>query len=169
MNRPPRRFRILLALASTTVLAPALAQQLDQKDYWPEGSSMHTGFLMAERRDAAEAQLAEKQAELMALVIGNQARYPDQRLVSALESQHAAWLVYRTAECELFGALTGAGGTWPTTHALGCDGQQTEQRVEEVVAAIDCIESLPAEDREFGQNACLYRLAPISGGDREVY
>ncbi|MGY0798157.1 lysozyme inhibitor LprI family protein [Lysobacter sp. A286] len=162
-----RHLRTLLVLATAIMVAPVLAQ--DKRSDWPEGSSMHTGFLMAERRDAAEAQLEQQQARLMALVIGSRTRFPDQRLVSALQSQHAAWLVYRTAECELFGALTGAGGTWPTTHALGCDGQQTEQRVEEVAMAIACIEALPAEEREFSQNACLYPLAPISGEDREMY
>lgn len=167
MNLMPRHLGTVLALAAMATLAPAVAQ--NQKSDWPEGSSMHTTFLMVERRDAAELELEDRQAELLAQVIGNQAEFPDARLVAALESQHAAWLVYRTAECELFGALTGAGGTWPTTHAIGCEAQQTEQRVGRVVSTHACIEALAADARQFGQNACLYRLASISGEDVESH
>ena len=137
----------------------SLAAQ-DGRSDWPEGSAMHTTYVMAERVDAATAQLEARHAELLELVEAHRSLHMGLRVPSALEAEHAAWPAYRSAACELFGALTGAGGTWPTTHALDCEAQLTEQRLSAVTAALACIRALPLDEREFGHAVCLAPLAP---------
>jgi uncharacterized protein YecT (DUF1311 family) len=151
---------MLAAAAIVAVLTPLPLAAQDRKSDWPEGSAMHTAYLMAERGDAATAQLEARHAELLALVEAHRSPYMGTRVPAALQAGHAAWPAYRSAACELFGALTGAGGTWPTTHALDCEAQLTEQRLADVTAALACIRALPVDEREFGQAGCLAPLAP---------
>jgi uncharacterized protein YecT (DUF1311 family) len=86
----------------------------------------------------------------------------DARLLADLKTQQVAWLKYRTEECELIGALTGAGGTWPSTYAKKCEVNHTDQRIRRVSSAIRCIGKISNEKRLFEQNNCLQQLAPLT-------
>ena len=125
---------------------------------------MHTGLLLVQQQKATEKLLASTHEELIKLVVSSstQENSVDGRLLSALRTQQAAWLKYRTEECELIGSLTGAGGTWPSTYANRCEVNHTDQRLRRVRAAIRCIERIPGEKRVFDQNACLQQLAPLT-------
>lgn len=125
---------------------------------------MHIGLRLVQKKAADEKLLARKHEELVKLVSSPSTENVtvDGRLLAALKTQQAAWLKYRTEECELVGALTGAGGTWPSTYAVKCEANHTEQRLRRVRSAIRCIEKMPDEKRIFGQGNCLQQLAPLT-------
>ena len=125
---------------------------------------MRTGLLLVQQQKAVEKLLAGKHEELIKLVAesSNGEIKVDERLLAALKTQQAAWLKYRTEECELIGSLTGAGGTWPSTYANRCEANHTDQRLRRVRSAIRCIEKIPNEKRLFEQNTCLQQLAPLT-------
>lgn len=153
----------LLAL-STPLMAFAEVECTNRPECWPEGSSMRTGLLLARQVQQTEELLASTHDELIALVASsvNGEIHVDQRLLGALKSQQAAWLKYRDEECELIGALTGSGGTWPSTYASRCEANHAEQRLRRVRSAMRCVQRIPAERRLFEQNACLQQLAPLT-------
>lgn len=155
---------LVLTLLSMPILALAEVDCTDRPECWPEGSSMHTGLVLVQKQKAAEKLLASKHEALIKLVSSssNGAISVDQRLVAALKTQQAAWLKYRSEECELIGSLTGAGGTWPSTYANKCEVNHTDQRLRRVRSAIRCIEKFPNEKRLSEQNNCLQQLAPLT-------
>lgn len=136
----------------------------DRPECWPEGSAMHTGLLKAQQQKQVEKRLAREHDALIQLVASaaSDKALVDERLLAALKTQQAAWLKYRTEECELVGALTGAGGTWPSTYANKCAANHTEQRLRRVRSATRCIQKIPTEQRLFTQNNCLQQLAPLT-------
>ena len=154
----------LFMLAFMPVGAYAEVECTDRPECWPEGSSMHTGLLLVQQQNAVEKRLATKHEELIKLVSSSSSGEikVDERLLAALETQQAAWLKYRTEECELIGSLTGAGGTWPSTYANRCEVNHTDQRLRRVRSAIRCIKKIPNEKRLFEQNSCLQQLAPLT-------
>ncbi|MEB3322627.1 MAG: lysozyme inhibitor LprI family protein [Synechococcaceae cyanobacterium] len=129
---------------------------------------MRTGLLLVERRKELERILAQDHTTLIRIVSSNtgpDGAFPGgARLLAALKAQQKAWLAYRSEECELVGSLSGAGGSWPSTHASQCEVDRTEQRLRRVRAAIRCVESLPLEKRWLEQNECLEPLAPLTHG-----
>lgn len=155
---------LLLAIGalSTALVAPAMAQD----DGWPEGSAMHTGGLEVKRRDASAAILARMEKRLLAVISTPDPSPnpipPDERLIAALKAQQAAWTRYRANECELAGALTGSGGSWPSTYAVRCEANLTELRVRRTRAAVRCLERMPPSKRRFDGNSCLYQLMPLA-------
>jgi uncharacterized protein YecT (DUF1311 family) len=155
---------IVLALVFTPLGASSEVECTDRPECWPEGSSMRTGLLLVQQQKAAEKRLASQHGELIKLVSSSRSGETsvDERLVAALKTQQAAWLKYRTEECELIGSLTGAGGTWPSTYANRCEVNHTEQRLRRVRSAIRCIEKIPPETRLLEQNDCLQQLAPLT-------
>lgn len=112
----------LLTLSVIPILAFAEVKCTDRPDRWPEGSSMHTGLLLAQQQNAVEKLLEHKHEELVKLVSSSSSGEisVDGRLLAAIKTQQVAWLKYRTEECELIGSLTGAGATWPSTYAKKC-------------------------------------------------
>jgi len=125
---------------------------------------MRTGLLLVQQQNAAEKVLASTHEALINLVSSSSTEKirVDERLLAALKTQQAAWLKYRTEECELVGSLTGAGGTWPSIYANKCDVNHTNQRLRHVRSAIRCIEKIPNAKRFFEQNNCLQQLAPLT-------
>ncbi|WP_375058593.1 lysozyme inhibitor LprI family protein [Zobellella sp. DQSA1] len=121
---------------------------------------MHTALLQAEQQQHLDKQLARQHQELVAQVALS-APVGMERVVAALQAQQAAWLNYRREECELVGSLTGAGGTWPSTHAIICEVTLTEQRLGHVQRATQCIERTRNEERTHGQSDCLQPLASL--------
>ena len=159
-----KTYLLFFVVTSIPTLAFAEVQCTDRPECWPEGSSMHTGLLLVQQQNSAEKLLASKHEELVKLVSSSSAEgiRVDERLLAALKTQQAAWLRYRTEECELVGSLTGAGGTWPSTYANRCEVNHTDQRLRRVRSAIRCIEKIPNEKRIFEQNNCLQQLAPLT-------
>lgn len=133
----------------------------DRPECWPEGSAMRTGLELAASRDQSQKMLAKQQEKLIALVSSNQ-KYPDERLIRALRDQHDAWLKYRSAECELVGSLSGAGGSWPSTYAIRCEANLTDRRYHTVLHAIRCIDRIPTGQKWVEQSRCLYQLGPLT-------
>lgn len=152
---------LLITFHSTSLCATECA---DRPECWPSGSSMNVGLRYLERKDVAERRLFGEYEILLKLFDSSLSEEFEinQKLVHALKEQQQAWLQYRTAECELIGALTGAGGTWPSTYASKCESNQTEQRLLRVRSAIRCIKRMPKQKREFAQNRCLQQLAPLT-------
>jgi hypothetical protein len=87
---------------------------------------------------------------------------PDELLIEALKTQEVAWKRYLPDECSLVGALTGSGGSWPSTYAVRCEANLMEMRVRRTREAIRCIERMPPAKRRSGQGECLYQLAPLA-------
>ena len=153
-----------LLVAFVPLMAFASVECTDRPECWPDGSSMQTGLLLAQRLNSLDKILTSKHEELIKLVASasEDGIQVDERLLAALKTQQSAWLKYRAKECELIGSLTGAGGTWPSTYANQCEVNHTEQRLRRVRAAMRCIEKLPAGKRLFDQNNCLQQLAPLT-------
>ncbi|HTO18133.1 MAG TPA: lysozyme inhibitor LprI family protein [Pseudomonas sp.] len=161
----PYRAPALLVFALLPTLA--LAQDCtDRAECWPEGSAMHTGLLLAEELAALDETLAQAHRALTEQV--GSARVTDETpqdnslLTKALREQQKAWLKYRSGECRLIGALTGAGGSWPSTYATDCELSLGQQRLEDVQAARECINAISEQDRIFEQGECLRDLAPMA-------
>ncbi|ARU26612.1 lysozyme inhibitor LprI family protein [Cellvibrio sp. PSBB006] len=141
-------------------------QCTDRPECWPEGSAMHTGLVIAEKRRKVSSQLEVKLADLIALLASspdnNGDIYPDSRTISALKKQQPAWDQYATDECELIGSLTGAGGSWPSTYATRCKFNLMEERLRRINSSIKCIQKIPLEKRWLEQSSCLQQLAPLA-------
>jgi len=156
--------RFFLVLSILPSFAVAQVECTDKPECWPDGSAMRTGLLLVQKQKIAEQLLARKHEELIKLVSSSSAERitMDERLLAALKTQQVAWLKYRDEECELIGSLTGAGGSWPSTYAIECESNHTEQRLRRIRSAIACIEKIPNGNRIFEQNRCLQQLAPLT-------
>jgi len=99
---------LIFVLTAMPVTAFAETECTDRPECWPEGSSMHTGLLLVEKQKMLEKLLASKQEDLVKLVSAAASSdgkfHADERLFMAFKAQQAAWLKYRTDECELIGA-----------------------------------------------------------------
>lgn len=161
---PMRIWTYFILLAATVSSYDAIAEKCtDKPECWPEGSAMHTGLLLAEQKGELETRLARKNRELISLVSQND-RIGTTRVADALAAQHDSWLKYRADECELIGALTGAGGTWPSTYAVRCEVNLTDQRLRRVRWATRCIVKSRKENRAYEEYDCLQQLAPLVNG-----
>jgi uncharacterized protein YecT (DUF1311 family) len=163
MTLPTRRMlMICLALLWMASLSgPALAQKdcTDRPECWPEGSAMHTGLTLAAERRKLEAAMGKRHDELLQMV---RTAIPwSDRLAMALERQQQAWLKYRDDECELIGALTGAGGSWPSTYASRCSLNLTDQRLRRIRSAYRCVDRVRKQGQEYDASRCLQQLAPL--------
>jgi uncharacterized protein YecT (DUF1311 family) len=121
---------------------------------------MNTGLFLVQKLQATEKRLESDYGELVRLT--GSASMLGPRVVQALKAEQVEWLKYRGAECELVGALTGAGGTWPSTYAVRCDANFTDQRLRRVRSATRCIHRAIAKNQEFEESNCLQQLAPIA-------
>jgi uncharacterized protein YecT (DUF1311 family) len=141
----------------------AQEQCSDKPSCWPEGSAMRTAFELKDHLDRTEKTLTQKHQELLLLLSNaSGAAKVDGRVITALKAQQDGWLKYRTEECELIGALSGAGGSWPTTHALRCEANHTDRRLRSVQSALACVAKVPKNSSGFDQHACLQQLAPLT-------
>lgn len=127
---------------------------------------MQTGLLLAEELKALDEALSDAHQALIAKVgaarASEDAPQDNSLLSKALREQQKAWLRYRGGECRLIGALTGAGGAWPSTYAIDCELSLGQQRLEDVQAAHACIDAISEQDRIFEQGECLRDLAPMA-------
>ena len=165
LSRAGRRLCLaFLAWACVPGLVLAEGNCTDRPECWPEGSAMRTGLEMLAQKRTAEANLRTRHAELVEFVASSSAEgfKVDERMVAALRAQQEAWLKYVAEECELVGALRGAGGSWGSTYATRCELNQTQQRLRRVQAALRCVRNLPAADRVMEQGKCLQPLVPLA-------
>ncbi len=144
------------------LLSYAKVECTERPECWPDGSAMQQGLLHAERERKAEERLAKMHVQLVELVSDTGNDQQNERIISALGTQQLAWHKYVAEECELVGALTGAGGTWPSTYARKCSANHTEQRLRRVSSAVQCIKKLAPQDRQFSMSQCLQQLAPLT-------
>ena len=86
----------------------------------------------------------------------------DQRLVEAIQAQHKAWNQFKDSECELIGSLSTGASTWQSARAVECEMNLTSQRLKRTQHAIRCVKKIPAEERRFNRQTCLYQLAPLA-------
>ena len=148
----------LLALAS----APAAAQH-SPPDAVP-GSALAVIEASVATLDSLDAELARATHRLSAAVLSSDAESQSNRGVAvALEAEAASWRRYRTGECRLVGAMTGAGGSWPSAWALSCEVEQAAARLAAVRAATACTEALPADARVSDDGACLRGIVAFGG------
>ncbi len=138
----------------------------DEITDWPEGSAMHTGLLYKKTHDDSKKSLEKKHKQLIKIVTKNSP--DDSRLINAIKAQHIAWLKYYATECEIIGALSGAGGSWPSTYAMGCQANLMDQRLRLVSSAINCINKIPSDKQQSEQNGCLYQLSPFTYDSEKI-
>lgn len=147
-----------LATLLLAIFLPALAQ--DARDEWPEGSAMHSVYVEADRLQAARAELEQAFADLQNAIGGEPADPPP--LARAVANQHAHWLEYVRADCELAGTLTGAGGAWPAVHGLSCQIESITDRLEIVRGATACLSQLSPDTYRFEQFECFEKMVAWS-------
>ena len=161
----PYRIATLLVFALLPTLGMA-EDCTDRPECWPEGSAMHTGLLLAQELTTLDKALGEAHKALIEKVgaapMTEDTPQDNSLLSKALREQQKAWLRYRSGECRLIGALTGAGGTWPSTYANDCELSLGQQRLEDIQAALACIDAISEQDRIFEQGECLRDLAPMA-------
>jgi uncharacterized protein YecT (DUF1311 family) len=153
--------RVWATLLITALLMSARISAQDicsDGNCWPAGSAMATGIEEVNHRVQTEKTLQRMHSELVKLV----SPFSDERLIQALTEQETAWLQYRGEECELIGALTGAGGSWPSTYAVRCESNLTYDRLRRVRSAIRCVNRIPADQRSVDSYTCLQQLAPMA-------
>ncbi|WP_431688973.1 hypothetical protein [Hahella sp. NBU794] len=116
------RLMLLRAACCITLLLLSICTAAEERRKWPEGSAMATGSEYKKNRDYFSDLVEKKQIELITLVKANSThKIGGERLLKGLTSLHEAWKDYYQNECELIGALSGAGGSWPSTYALRCE------------------------------------------------
>jgi len=143
-----------LALAAAAMPAlPRSAEARDATDAAPPGSALHTVGVVGEEWSAARTDLADAHRRLVAALDRDPGR--PSPLARALVSQQDAWLAYRDRDCELAGALTGAGGAWPSVHGLSCRIEHARQRIAALDAATACMHGLAPDELRHGQPECL--------------
>lgn len=153
--------KLLPALTAAALIAlTSCASAQDARDDWPEGSAMHTLYVVNDQLQATRAALGEAHGRLLTALDGD--ADPPPPLARAVASQHETWLAYRDADCELAGALTGAGGAWPSVHGVTCRIDHFTQRIETVDSANTCLRALPPGSPGYEQLACLNGLVDWS-------
>lgn len=168
MMSPKALLTPLLLITSMTWAAEPVKCN-DRAECWPEDSAMHTLLTQAENQSATEKAMAKQHRALLQIVTATLPdNYPEKhRLTEALKNQQKSWLQYRSDECELVGTLTGAFGSWQTTHASRCEASHTERRLKRIKAATQCIQRQPGlgpaqqPDASAVMN-CLQQLAPLT-------
>jgi hypothetical protein len=91
----------------------------------------------------------------------------DERVVDAVRALHDSWLEYFPQECELFGSLSGAGGSWPSTYAVKCEANLMYRRYRRLGHVVACVERARSDNpvnRQWATNTCLYQLSPLTYG-----
>lgn len=152
---------VLTFLVTLTLSNFAFAQD----DFpWPPGSAMYVGREYSRNIEYFEIRLNKKHQELIQLIKESDPRNSDSRLVTAIDNVHTSWQQFKVQECALMGALSGAGGSWPTTHALRCEANLTHRRYLAVRSAIKCIQRVRTKNLPFQIDTCLYQLGSLSIG-----
>jgi uncharacterized protein YecT (DUF1311 family) len=146
------RFLILLSI----MISCTQAYANEGKDGWPSGSAMAVGLEAREKVNNNLEQIDIIHHELVEQMTKNSP--DDSRLIKAVKNQHAAWLKYHPTECELVGAASGAGGSWPSTWATVCEQDLTSTKLINISSTIECINSIPENRRKYGQSQCLHQL-----------
>lgn len=134
-----------------------------EENEWPSDSAMGVAARIGESRDYFARLVETKQSDLIKLV--SNSRSANSPIVHALQELHAEWLLYYPRECELFGALSGAGGSWQSTYMMKCEANLVYRRFHRLKYAISCISRIPQDRRlEYSLNLCLYQLSPLTYG-----
>ncbi len=155
-----RTITFLLAGLLVCAAQTAQAQGTERPEDWPEGSAMRTGLLARQELEKQDKLVGARHTQLLKAATAAGA---DSRLLAALKNQQAAWKKYVPEECELVGARTGAGGTWPSTYAMQCELGLNDQRAKQLQEALRCVEKKVAEKQGSEIGDCLQTLTPLAG------
>ena len=159
-----------MRLSHALFIALAIPAQAFSERVWPDTGAMGQGQIYENDKKYFERLVFKKQTELVEKITTdsireiNGSKYPDQRLVDAVADLHTSWLAYYPKECELIGALSGAGGSWPSTYATRCEANLVYRRFNRLKAAMNCIDRIPERQRPYSLSQCLYQLSPLTYG-----
>lgn len=164
--------KIIVAIVLLLVDFPALAggNCVDRKECWPEESANYVAFEHKVELKKTDEQIAKKATLLIRQVekASRKTNASEQLLVMAFSAQQQAWNSYRKADCELAGAITGAGGGWPTAYALKCEVGVSRRRLTTLESAIECIEKNTASDDFSRTVQCFSLLMTIKDSSETV-
>jgi|SRR5690348_3208409 len=153
-------FACLFVLLATAPVALAGTNCTDRPECWPEGSAMNMGLTAVQQRDATQKELARAYTKLVALVSSTN-EVLGEEIAKPLQAAQDEWYKYSNAECSLVGALTGAGGSWPSTYTVQCELGLAYQRLRRVRSATRCINREIKVGYGLDWTNCLQQLAPI--------
>lgn len=166
-----RRTALVALVASFPSLAAAQrpdAASRGEEPCTPEGSAICAGIELSDTLATLDARLDRRHTALVRLVRGDTTARgeEDGRITRAVDTLHATWRRLRGDDCELHGALTQAGGTWPSVWATDCEVAATRARIATVDAVIRCITRMPADERRYRRFDCLSRLRVLPAPPR---
>lgn len=157
--------KIIVAIVLLLADFPAFASGncVDRKECWPEESANYVAFEHRDELEKTDKQIAKKVTLLIRQVekASRKTDAPAQLLVMEFSAQQQAWNSYRKADCALTGAITGAGGGWPTAYALECEVDVSRRRLKTLESAIECIGKSTAKDGFFRTGECFSALMTI--------
>ena len=130
----------------------------DNRDKWPEGSAIHTGYLFGDQV-AYFSKLLEKQEKR--LVEALEASKADLGIKYAIEKTIDIWHDYASAECDAFGKLTQAGGSWQSTWSSKCSWRLYERRFKRVRDAANCVKR-NNDSYNYFEAKCLQQMLPFN-------
>lgn len=141
--------------------AKELASCTDRPECWPEGSAMHTGLTIVHELEELTSTMNSMHEQLLTLISNSSSYTSTRRIALALKTQQTSWEKYRGDECTLIGALTGAGGSWPSTYANECELELTQDRSQRIEKALECVKKIPEDMRAFELAGCITDLTPL--------
>jgi hypothetical protein len=111
---------------------------------------MCVGLDFAAARDSMDRVLARYHRQLVPLLdtlmpTDEQWRW---RLQGGILGLDSAWLAWRAEDCDLAGAMTGAGGSWPATWSVACEVEETARRIRIVRRSRNCLRALLPKRRD---------------------
>ena len=126
---------------------------------------MHTQILLSRAQAGPKSELERLNAEVVAFFSSPKESERrkccgGERLVEAIKEHQKAWGLAVQAECEIAGALTGAGSPWQTVEAQKCEAAQVAQRIAATKEALDCLSMAPQEDPSWEQEKCMRPIIP---------
>jgi uncharacterized protein YecT (DUF1311 family) len=145
-------------ITSILYLAPSPTREVvlspEKEEDWPVGSAMQVGLAHNKRTDSLNKAISACGAELLEL-IGEDGGEPDARIREALNTEQLEWFRYRDASCELVGAATGAGGSWPSTYGAECRVVISQRRLALLEACITELRQMEPQARQWEVAKCI--------------
>ena len=145
-------------ITSILYLAPPPTREVvlspEKEEDWPVGSAMQVGLAHKKRTDVLNKAISARGAELIEL-IEQDVEEPDAQIQEALNTEQLEWFRYRDASCELVGAATGAGGSWPSTYGAECRVIISQRRLALLEACITELREMEPKNRRWQVEKCI--------------
>ncbi len=88
--------------------------------------------------------------------------YYGQQLLSLFKNHNESWINYVDSTCRVVGAMTGAGGSWPSFYSLECETNMNDQRLFTLTNTLQCIKRNTKNNRNYEIPACLYQSYTVA-------